>query len=70
MRLQLRIAIFFAANPDIELTQEEMVRKFGLTGSNAKDLLAPCVQQGVLSIETINRGRHIYRAGPQLKEEI
>ena len=70
MRLQLRIAVFFAANPDIELTQEEMVKKFGIKNSNAKDMLFPCVNQGVISIETKVRGHHVYKAGPQLLEEL
>jgi len=70
MRLQLRIAVFFALNPETELTQVEMLHKFGLRSSNAKDTLMPCVEQGVLSIETITRGRHIYRIGKQLKDEL
>ena len=70
MRLQLRIVAFFSSNPDAVLTQVEMIHKFGLSGSNAKDLLSPCVHQGVLTIETINRGRHVYKAGPALLEEL
>jgi DNA-binding transcriptional regulator LsrR (DeoR family) len=70
MRLQLRICVFFALYPETVLTQTEMAHKFSIANSNVKDMLAPCVQQGVLSIETTTRGRHVYRAGPALLDEL
>jgi hypothetical protein len=70
MKISMRVAIFFALNPQIELTQQEMVRKFNITGNSPKDLLGPCIRDGILDVRTEARGKSVYSAGPTLKDEL
>jgi hypothetical protein len=73
--ISLRLAIFFASNPDIELTPSELAKKFGIRKSTILETTAASVRLGI--IEKVVVGRHdkshkvyVFRAGQTLLDEL
>lgn len=61
-----RCIAFFQANPDEELTLEDITDKFDATRGNIHTLLAPAREAGLLGRYQNNDGDYIYKAGAKI----
>lgn len=76
MRTIYRAVIFFARNPEEELSTEDMQVKWGLTNLEVRNNLRQAVREGLVSRVRVRDGssrsgmRTYYQAGPVLKKEV
>lgn len=61
-----RCIAFFQANPDEELTLEDITDKFDAIRGNIHTLLAPARDAGLLGRYQNDEGEYIYKAGPKI----
>lgn len=60
-----RCITFFKANPDEELTLEDIQDKFDAVRGNIHTLLTPAREAGFLSRDKNEDGEYLYKAGPK-----
>lgn len=70
----IKMIIFFASNPEIELSAKEIASKWGLAQADARRKGRKLVEQGFLTVEhkpgrTQHHSSH-YRAGPVIRAEL
>lgn len=76
MSIVTHVAVFFALNPDEELTANDIAAKWGVVANNIGNTLRGASQKGwfnaVLKPNPTHRGKKImfYSAGPRLLKEI
>lgn len=76
MSIVTHLAVFFALNPDEELTANDIGAKWGMVPNNIGNTLRYASQKGWFNAELkpnpAHRGKKImfYRAGPRLLKEI
>ena len=72
--LSIRIAVFFAANPDMRLTRAEVAHKFGVRGDRLHSCIRYSVERGLIkrvwTPEPSDTDRVLYEAGDKLAEEL
>jgi hypothetical protein len=68
--LSYRLAVFYAVNPTIELTGQELAHKFGTASSLVRDTLRPSERMGIVRVTTAGVGRHTVSIGPELEAEL
>ena len=61
-----RCITFFRANPDEELSLEDITDKFDATRGNIHTLLAPAREAGLLDRYQNADGEYLYKAGPKI----
>lgn len=61
-----RAVAFFQANPDEELTADELAAKFGMVRGSVHTLLRPALDAGLLKRIRDDLGEYIYQRGPNL----
>lgn len=70
--ISMRVLIFFATNPDEQLTFSDVVTKFGAKRETAWHVMRPLISRGY--VEQIphptDKRAHLLVAGPALKKEI
>ena len=64
-----KVIQFFSANPDEELTADDMVIKFGMQRNSVHTILRPATMAGLLSRRRDEFGDHFYSLGPSLIRE-
>lgn len=62
-----QVLAFFRANPDEELSVDDMAGKFGVNRKNIHTLLRPALDASLLARERNDEAEYIYKAGPQLQ---
>lgn len=73
LSLAYRMTVFFARNPDEELTSADVVTKFGVESTSIHRSLSASVETGLLERVSSGAGRGrlaIYSAGDELLKEI
>ena len=70
MRFSYRLAVFYAANPDMRLTCQELAHKFGLEHKRVLSMLRSSREMGLVSVQTLGIGHNIVSAGPALQDEL
>lgn len=76
MSIVTHVAVFFALNPDEELTANDIAAKWGVVANNIGNTLRQASHKGwfnaVLKPSPTHRGKRImfYSAGPRLLKEI
>jgi hypothetical protein len=72
--LSIRIAIYFASNPEMQLTRAEVAHKFGVNGDRLHSCIRYSVERGLIkrvwTPEPSDRERVLYGAGDKLMEEL
>ena len=69
LSLAFRVAVFFARNPEEELTSSDVVQKFGVESTSVHRCLSSPVRLGLIERSSEGPGRtklSVYRAGPKL----
>jgi hypothetical protein len=70
LNLSYRLAVFYAVNPTIVLTGQELARKFGTASSLVRDTLRPSERMGIVRVTTAGVGRHTIGIGAALENEL
>lgn len=73
LSLAFRVSVFFARNPDEELTSSDVVLKFGVEGTSVHRCLSSPVRLGLIERASAGPGRGklvTYRAGERLLQMV
>jgi DNA-binding transcriptional regulator LsrR (DeoR family) len=70
LQLSYRLAIFYAANPDMKLTGQELARKFGHPSKKVLTMLRASRDMGIVTVQTRGPGDNVVSAGPALLDEL
>jgi hypothetical protein len=72
--IPIRMVIFFASNPEVELSAKEIASKWALSRSDARRKGRKLAEQGFLTVEhragPVAQKSAFYRAGPVIRAEL
>lgn len=69
--MSFRLCVYFARNPDEELSTQDIRAKFGIRGLRICEQLRKAVANRLLELAEERAGKaYVYRAGPALLEMI